>query len=105
LKVYYQRAEIFVSLSLYEGFGVPVLEAMYSNCRVLCADIPTYRELFEDYVYFCNHLDKEDISQTLETMSKNELSKPVDQELLKKKYSFSESATHLLSWLENDPSL
>ncbi len=105
LSACYQQAEIFVSLSLYEGFGLPVLEAICSNCKVLCADIATYHELFEDYVYFCDHLDKADVARMLESMSQTELSEPVDQELLKNKFSFSESAAHLLSWLENTPVL
>jgi len=40
----YQSASLFVFPSVYEGFGIPVLEAMLSNCPVVASDIPVLRE-------------------------------------------------------------
>lgn len=48
----YRESEVFVSLSAYEGFGIPVLEAIAHQCRVLVSDIPVFRELFTGYVKF-----------------------------------------------------
>lgn len=53
----YRRAEMLVSLSLYEGFGIPVLEGLYHGCKVVCSDIPVYRELFGDVATFCDPQD------------------------------------------------
>lgn len=39
-----RRAGAFVFPSLYEGFGIPPLEAMTQGCPVLAADIPAVRE-------------------------------------------------------------
>ena len=39
-----RQATAFVFPSLYEGFGIPPLEAMTQNCPVLAADIPSVRE-------------------------------------------------------------
>src|SRR5690606_13388689 len=36
----YRDSEILVSLSAYEGFGLPVLERLYFGCKVLCSNIP-----------------------------------------------------------------
>ncbi len=38
-------AEIFVFPSLYEGFGIPLLEAMSQNVPVCASDIPSLREV------------------------------------------------------------
>lgn len=40
----YRLASIFVSPSAYEGFGLPVLEAMASGTPVVASDIPVYQE-------------------------------------------------------------
>jgi glycosyltransferase involved in cell wall biosynthesis len=44
----YRRAELAVCPSLYEGFGLTVLEAMAAGCPVLAADIPAHREVAGD---------------------------------------------------------
>ncbi len=57
LTTHYRKAEIVVSLSLYEGFGIPVLEGLASGCKVVCSDIPVYKELYEGNAHFCNPTD------------------------------------------------
>jgi hypothetical protein len=44
----YRRAELAVCPSLYEGFGLTLLEAMAAGCPVLAADIPAHREVAGD---------------------------------------------------------
>jgi alpha-1,3-rhamnosyl/mannosyltransferase len=41
----YRRADFTVCPSLYEGFGLPLLEAMASGCPVLATDIAAHREV------------------------------------------------------------
>lgn len=41
----YQSAALYVMPSLYEGFGMPILEAMASNTPILASDIPVLREV------------------------------------------------------------
>ncbi len=60
----YRESEVFVSLSAYEGFGIPVLEAIAHQCRVLVSDIAVFRELFTGYVTFTS-LKKEDVKNAL----------------------------------------
>lgn len=48
----YAKAALFLNLSSYEGFGVPVLEALAHNTPTVCSDIEVYRELFQDAVVF-----------------------------------------------------
>lgn len=41
----YAHASLYVCPSLFEGFGLPVLEAMQRNCPVVASDIPVLREI------------------------------------------------------------
>jgi glycosyltransferase involved in cell wall biosynthesis len=42
---YYRHAQAVVYVPLYEGFGLPPLEAMASHVPVLVSDIPPLREV------------------------------------------------------------
>lgn len=44
LRSLYQRAEVYYMPSLYEGFGIPVREALAFGCPVVCSDIPELQE-------------------------------------------------------------
>jgi glycosyltransferase involved in cell wall biosynthesis len=41
----YAAADAFVFPSLYEGFGLPVLEAMAAGCAVIASNIPSLKEI------------------------------------------------------------
>ena len=45
LKALYRSAACFVFPSLYEGFGLPAIEAMACGCPVIAANIPSLREV------------------------------------------------------------
>lgn len=44
----YSNADVFVFLSLDEGFGLPLLEALSFGTKVLASDIPVFREIMGD---------------------------------------------------------
>jgi glycosyltransferase involved in cell wall biosynthesis len=53
LRALYTAASVFVFPSLYEGFGIPLLEAMACHTPVLASDIPCFREVCgEAAIYF-----------------------------------------------------
>jgi glycosyltransferase involved in cell wall biosynthesis len=74
LKALYQAAACFVFPSRYEGFGLPVAEAMICGCPVVAADIPVLREIFSPAASFCDPLAPADIaSKVLEVVQNQEL--------------------------------
>lgn len=63
LACYYQNAELFVFPSLYEGFGIPVIEAMSMNLICVLSDIPVFREIGDDLVIYVNPEDTSSITE------------------------------------------
>jgi glycosyltransferase involved in cell wall biosynthesis len=53
----YRNAALFVYPSLYEGFGIPPLEAMSMGCPVILSDIPVFREVFGDAAHYVDPMD------------------------------------------------
>lgn len=51
---YYSNAQAFVFPSIYEGFGLPPLEAQTCGCPVLVSDIPPHHEVVGESGKFCN---------------------------------------------------
>ena len=86
----YASAEVLVSLSVYEGFGIPVLEGLYSGCNVICSDINVYRELYDGYVHFCDPYDINSIRAALENVM-NQKNTGKNPEALFEKYNYTRS--------------
>ncbi|MFT6533710.1 MAG: glycosyltransferase involved in cell wall biosynthesis [Limimaricola cinnabarinus] len=51
------RAGVFLSPSLYEPFGLAALEAASAGAALVLADIPTYRELWDEAALFADPRD------------------------------------------------
>ena len=64
---YYSNALSFIFPSLYEGFGLPPLEAQMCGCPVLVADIPPLHEVIDKSGIYC---DPHDIHSIAEGMKK-----------------------------------
>ncbi len=65
LEVLYKNADLFVSVSLYEGFGFPPLEAMGRGVPVLISDIEIFKEICSDAAIYCNPNELEDIGHKI----------------------------------------
>lgn len=62
LKALYTTAACFVFPSIYEGFGLPLVEAMACGCPVVAADIPPLKESGGAAALYCNPHDPKDIA-------------------------------------------
>ena len=71
LAALYSNAWAFVFPSLYEGFGLPPLEAMHFGCPVVCSREASLPEVAGDAALYCDALDVDDISIRLHEVIEN----------------------------------
>ncbi len=67
LKSLYQNAHSFIMPSMYEGFGIPILEAMSSGCMVICSDIPVFHEIAASAAIYFDPYNKIDMANIVQT--------------------------------------
>lgn len=53
-----KHANLFLFVSLVEGFGIPLIEGIFYNERVLASDIEIFREVGSKYVTYINQNDE-----------------------------------------------
>lgn len=66
LPLLYAGARLFVFPSLYEGFGLPVLEAMSSGIPVVCSNSSSLPEVAEGVALMCDAHDVQALSGCIE---------------------------------------
>lgn len=59
--------------SLFEGFGMPIIEGLVAGKPVLCSDIPVHKEIAGDHVAYFNPQSVNDIMQILSAAVKGKI--------------------------------
>ncbi len=67
LNFLYQKASAFIFPSVYEGFGLPIVESLKNKCPVVCSKIPIFEEIGKNSV---NYFDLKDIDNLIDTILK-----------------------------------
>lgn len=65
LPAIYQGASLFLYPTLYEGFGLPVVEAMASGVPVITSNTSALKEIAEGYAYLVDPLDIEGMAKAI----------------------------------------
>ncbi len=102
LAMFYRLAKVFVFPSLYEGFGIPVLEAMASKVPVVIADNSSLPEVGGEAVLKFKTGDSNDLEKQLRKLLGNErLREEMIEKGLKrvKKFSWEKCARETLEVL------
>jgi glycosyltransferase involved in cell wall biosynthesis len=68
----YREATAFVYPSLYEGFGIPPLEAMSHGCPVVCSNAGSIPEVVGDAGVYFDPTNSEELRSTLEAVATDE---------------------------------
>lgn len=64
----YRNATVFVYPSLYEGFGIPPLEAMGFDCPVACSNASSMPEVVGDAALYFDPCNSESLKDAMETL-------------------------------------
>lgn len=64
----YRNAELLVFPSLYEGFGMPILEAFGSECPIILSDRSCFEEIAGNAALYFNGEDPNELLQKIETL-------------------------------------
>ncbi len=62
----YKNAQLFVFPSLYEGFGIPILESFACECPLVCSDTSSLPEVAGDAAQYFNPYSEESIKDAVE---------------------------------------
>jgi len=100
LSAIYFQALMFINLSYYEGFGMPVLESLYFQLPTLVSDIPVYNELFKNHVTFVDPDDTNKIAELIHTLSKQNKNNHLT---LVNQFTWDKSAERLNELIETSP--
>jgi glycosyltransferase involved in cell wall biosynthesis len=68
LPAIYQGATLFLYPTLYEGFGLPVLEAMASGVAVITSNTSALKEISEGYALLVDPLDLDGIAKAIASL-------------------------------------
>lgn len=99
----YKNAEFFILPSLYEGFGLPVLEAMQNSCPVITSNISSLPEVGGDAALYIDPYDTNDIADKMGLLLAD---KKLREQLVKKgleqvkKFSWEKTAQQTLKVLQ-----
>lgn len=69
LRRLYSNALALVFPSIYEGFGLPLLEAMACGCPVICSDIEICKEVCNDAAIYVKYFDKDNLFSSLKKVN------------------------------------
>ncbi len=61
----YKVASLLVFPSLYEGFGIPILECMASECPYVLSNIPVFREITQSKAIYFDPKNSDSIAETI----------------------------------------
>lgn len=64
----YKLCSLFVFPSSYEGFGIPILEAMAAGCPMVLSDIPVFREITQNKGVYFPHDDVEAMAAAIDAV-------------------------------------
>lgn len=68
---FYNKSSVFIFASLFEGFGIPPLEAQVCGCPCIVSNVTSLPEVYKGSVEYCDPSSTESIKDKLEYLINN----------------------------------
>ena len=65
LTILYKNSDCLIAASEGEGFGLPLIEAAQNGINIIARDIPIFREVAGDHVFYFDGLQPDDLSNII----------------------------------------
>lgn len=65
------NALCFINPSLYEGFGIPNLEAMHLDCPIICSNTQVFKEICDNGALYFDPIDSESLANCIDMVIEN----------------------------------
>ncbi|MEI6462970.1 MAG: glycosyltransferase [bacterium] len=107
----YKRSEFVIFIPLYEGLGLPILEAVSYNKKIIASNILVFKEISRTAFSYCNQTDVSSITNSMIEVahdSKISISEAKEYEEINKKYTWEnsvKSVTQVLKTMTKDKTL
>ena len=96
---YYCRCKAFLFVSKYEGFGIPVLEAMACGCKLIISNVASIPEVCGDNGKYIDPYSEKELSEAIDSIDKQFVDKEKYIRQLKKYSDWSIPAHKILELL------
>jgi glycosyltransferase involved in cell wall biosynthesis len=98
-EIIYKNADAFIYPSLFEGFGLPLLEAMSAGTPIIASNAGSIPEICGNAAIFFNPLNTEEIAECMKKILEPEIREKLKKEMSAqiKKYSWEKCAAETLA--------
>ena len=100
LSFLYSNASLFISMTLFEGLGMPIVEAMYFNIPLLLSNLDVCKEVSNNTGIYCDPFDHSVIAKHLIEFAKAPY-KVETKELIEHQYSEVKTSKKYIDLLNN----
>lgn len=105
LEYYYKKCVAVIFIPSYEGLGLPILEAVNYNKKVIASDIPVFKEITSTALYYCDPKNIDSVIQSFEAIVTKNIFDFKEYKRIKNTYTWDNTASLFFEGISSIPIL
>lgn len=97
----YLDSNVFVTPAQYEGFGMPIIEAMASGCQVCCSDIEVFHEVAGKNALYFDPENEQDIADVLSKALRQDVDRAHLRAIVQDSFTWNRTLQPLREYIEH----